>query len=69
VLKTYTTNTRVHEERQKFGVFLWEIADRYGVSEATMYRILRKELPEETQNKIVQIIRDIVKERYDSKSA
>ena len=69
MLKPYNVNTRIHEERQKYGVYLWEIAERYGVSETQMYRLLRRELPKEKQDRIIQIIKDIAEDYHDSKSA
>lgn len=35
----------------------WELADLMGVSEAVLSRRLRKELPEEEQERIVALIR------------
>ena len=35
----------------------WELADLLGISEATLTRRLRKELPEEEQQRIISIIK------------
>lgn len=36
----------------------WELAELMGISEFTLSRILRKELPEEEQQKIITVIRE-----------
>ena len=69
MIKKYNVNTRIHKERAKYNIYMWQIASRYGLAESSMYRLLRKELPKDEQEKIVQIIRDIAGENYDSKSA
>ena len=40
----------------------WELAELLGVSETTIWRILRKEMPEKEQNRIVWIINN--QEKY-----
>ena len=44
------------------GVRLWQIADNLGMSDASFSRKLRRELPEEEQQKILAIIDNIAKE-------
>ena len=58
-----SVNARIHKARQKHDVFIWQIAQRYGKSESTMYRLLRTEMPKEEQDIIVQIIKQIAQER------
>ena len=43
------------EAKQK-GVFLWQLADAVGVSEMTVIRKLRRELPEEEKAQLKSII-------------
>ena len=38
----------------------WELAKIMGVSEATVYRLLRDELPEEKQDQIVKLIESVI---------
>lgn len=40
---------------------LWAIADAMGISEPTMTRLLRRELPEEEKQRILAIIRNLSK--------
>lgn len=56
-------NERITKARQKHGVTVWMLADRYGKSENTMYRLFRHELPEDEQNRIIGMIEEIAKER------
>lgn len=47
----------------KNNVYLWELADILGVSEPTAVRRIRKELPEEEQLRIAEMISDYAKKR------
>jgi hypothetical protein len=42
-------------------VFLWRVAEKLGVSEPTLTRKLRYELPEEEKQRILSIIRELVR--------
>lgn len=42
---------------------LWEIAERLGISESTMTRMLRRELTAEKQSELVEVIHTIARER------
>ncbi len=52
-------NQEIREYAAKRGVYLWEIALAMGISEPTMTRKLRTELPEDECRKIAQIINEI----------
>lgn len=56
-------NMRIRKEAQESGVKLWEVADRYGLTDSNFSRKLRRELPDEEQEKILGIIREITRER------
>ena len=56
-------NIQVRDEAFRNRVPLWELADRLGVSETTIYRRLRRELPKEETERALQAIRAIVAER------
>ena len=56
------SNITVRTEALKKGVKLWQIAERMGISDANFSRKLRRELPEEEQQKILDIINTIAKE-------
>ena len=46
--------TALEESRMRH----WELADLLGISENTLIRRLRKELPEEEQKRIISIIKE-----------
>lgn len=57
------SNGKIKETLQKNRVFYWEIADKLGVSEVTLCRWLRHDLPEDKQRKILKAITEIVTDR------
>ena len=57
------TNLKIREAACNADVRLWEIAERIGLNDGNFSRKLRKELPEEEQHKILQIIDELVRER------
>lgn len=52
-------NTDIRAAAKQAGVFLYAIADKLGVSEPTMTRLLRRELPEEKKSEIKGIIAEL----------
>lgn len=50
------TNIRVRVEMLKHGTAQWKLAELLGVSESTMRRMLRKELPEAEQDRIIWVL-------------
>lgn len=61
-MKLYNNND-LREMAKNNDVRFWAIADKMNISEASMTRLLRKELPKEEKEKIISIINQIVKER------
>lgn len=55
----FMQNKKIRQEAESKGVYLWEIAERLGVTDSTFSRKLRRELPEEEQTAIIQIIKEI----------
>lgn len=53
------TNQDIKQQAKTARVYLWEIADHLGVTDATFSRKLRKEFPTEEKEKILAIIREI----------
>ncbi len=53
------SNERIREAAKRSGVYLWEVAAVLGIADTTFSRWLRRELPEEAQEKIMGIIADI----------
>lgn len=50
-------NKEVREEMRKAGITQWRLGELLGVSENTVNRKLRKELPEEEKQRILAVIR------------
>lgn len=59
-------NIQIRDEAFRNRVPLWELADRLGVSETTIYRRLRRELSKEDTEKALEAIRTIVAERGEN---
>lgn len=55
-------NLDVRAAAKSAGVYLWEIADKLGVSEPTFIRCLRKELSEDMKAKLLKAIEEIKRE-------
>lgn len=60
-------NEYIRREARKKGVKHWEIAECLGVAEATFCRKLRRELPSDQQEHIVQVIHAIAEKKGASK--
>ena len=45
--KERRANEEIYASLSKRNMYIWQLADLIGVSESSMYRLLRKELPEE----------------------
>lgn len=52
-------NQRIREAAAAAGVKLWQIAEAYGLSDGNFSRKLRRELPEEEQERILQIVDEL----------
>lgn len=57
------TNERIRTAAEKNGVRLWQIAERFGVEDATFSRWLRREFDPEKRKQALQFIREIADER------
>lgn len=51
------TNEKIREALEHKRLCQWELADMLGVSEATVTRMLRHELPEEKKKEILDLIK------------
>lgn len=56
-------NENVREALDRYGVRLYELADLYGVSETTINRWIRHEMPHRRQNEIIKRIEDYAKSK------
>ena len=57
------SNADLRQAAKQGGIPLWRIADCLGVSEVTLVRKLRYELPDGEKVKLLEIIDQLVKER------
>lgn len=57
----YMNNSDIRKTAKVAKLPLWAIADAMNVSEATMTRMLRRELPEVEKQRIMAIIHDLSK--------
>lgn len=53
-------NQRVREELKKRNMYLWELGVLLGISESTITRLMRTELPDDEQDKLITTIRESV---------
>ena len=58
-------NADIRRKTEEKAVLLWQIADALGIADATLSRWLRKELPQETKQKIFAIIDQIANDREE----
>ena len=56
-------NVEIRNTAKKSGVFLYELAERLGVAESTMTRLLRKELSDSKKQELLSNIADIASEK------
>lgn len=52
-------NQDIREGIRKSGIFMWQVAERYGLSDTNFSKLLRKELSEETKTRINRIIEEL----------
>lgn len=56
-------NKDIRESMLQANLYYWQIAEKIGVHENTLYRWMRKELKEKEKKKILQAIEDLKNER------
>lgn len=56
-------NEAIRAAAKERGVRLWQIAERVGMNDGNFSRKLRRELPEEEQQRIIGIIHDIAERK------
>lgn len=56
-------NVKIREAAKQTGVYLWEIAERFGCNDGNFSRKLRRELPEDEQRRILVIISELAAEK------
>ena len=61
-----TANAEIRAAAKNAGVCLWQIAERVGVNDGNFSRKLRRELPDQEKQEILQIIQDLAAERMEA---
>lgn len=61
-------NLEIRRKLKETKVMQWQVADKLGVSEMTLVRKLRYELPEEEKQKIFSVIEEIAVEKNNRKN-
>ena len=59
-------NAAIRTRAKEKGVRLWELAEIMGISEPTITRRLRRELPAEQQEKMLALIDEIAAEKKNA---
>lgn len=59
-------NMKIREKAKNNGIRLWQIADALGVQESFFSKKLRKELPAEERERVLNIIYDLAKEAAEN---
>ena len=62
-------NKNIREAAKAQGVMLWEIAERIGITDSNFSRKLRRELPEDEQNRLLLLIAEIAGEKEAQNAA
>ena len=58
-------NREIREAAKKAGVHLWQVAEACGINDGNFSRKLRKELPQEEKQTILEIIERLSKEKRE----
>lgn len=58
-------NKDIRAAAKEAGVFLWQIAEMYGINDGNFSRKLRRELPPEEKKRILGIIEALAQERQE----
>lgn len=56
-------NVKIRDAAKQAGVYLWEVAERWGCNDGNFSRKLRRELPEDEQRRILVIISELAAEK------
>ena len=60
------TNLDIRKTAKEKGVYLWQIADYLGMYDTNFSKLLRKELPTNKREEILQIIDELAKKEASS---
>ena len=65
-LEEMTPNQDIKMKAKRNNVKLWEVADKLGIADTTMSRWLRKELPTDKKQAMLDIINQIAAEKENA---
>lgn len=58
-------NKEIRDAAKEAGICLWQVAEKLGVSDGNFSRKLRRELPAEDREKVLNIIRELSQEKRE----
>lgn len=58
-------NTEIREAAKRNGVRLWQVAEDIGITDASFSRKLRRELPAEERERVLNVIDKLAAERRE----
>lgn len=58
-------NTEIREAAKRNGVRLWQVAEGIGITDASFSRKLRRELPAEERERVLNVIDKLAAERRE----
>lgn len=58
-------NKEIRDAANEAGICLWQVAEKLGVSDGNFSRKLRRELPAEDREKVLNIIRELSQEKQE----
>ena len=61
-------NLDVRQKAEENAVMMWQIAEGLGIADTTLSKKMRRELPQETKQRIYEIIDQIVRERKEEQA-
>ena len=57
------SNAEIRRSIAESGLLKWEVAERIGISDSSFSRMLRRELPPDKRERVLQAIEQLSKER------
>lgn len=58
-------NKEIRDAAKEAGICLWQVAEKLGVSDGNFSRKLRRELPAEDREKVLNIISELSQEKQE----
>lgn len=61
-----TSNKEIRNAAKESGVFLWQVAEKLGITDGNLSRKLRRELLPAEREKVLNIIRELSQEKQEA---